>query len=237
MVPGATATRSRTGLPQRGSSGSRALFAVEKGVGETRGSVWGRMAQRAVWWSCARISVVVFAVTPDGPTIHAKTCPVCGAVRCLCMNPRSVRALALTTTAFGVVLGGAGSAAAGGIGDLLSPAFGTACANHGVGGQAAGEARGGSGHVDGNTVGVPLANALNQCGGADLPGQDAVINLARPDSAQNLAMGTLTPKPASDSYVDFVIGQASVELTNLFNGDQALGQALGGFLGSSGGLR
>ncbi|MEF3113864.1 hypothetical protein [Streptomyces chrestomyceticus] len=57
---------------------------------------------------------------------------------------------------------------AGGVGHLLSPAFGTACANNGVGARAQGTTTsspdaGGRQHPD-----LPVTGPLNQCGGADL---------------------------------------------------------------------
>ncbi|MGZ3097062.1 hypothetical protein [Streptomyces sp. H62] len=58
-------------------------------------------------------------------------------------------------------------AAAGGVGDFLSPAFGTACGNHG-GPHAAGSTSHGTGTVGGNLAGLPIGSPLNQCGGADL---------------------------------------------------------------------
>ncbi|MET9323676.1 hypothetical protein ABZX75_26355 [Streptomyces sp. NPDC003038] len=80
-----------------------------------------------------------------------------------------------TAAAFGclfVSLGGglavAAPASAGGIGDLLSPAFGTSCANYNVGARANGAATQGTGTANGNLAGLPLGSALNHCGGADL---------------------------------------------------------------------
>lgn len=63
----------------------------------------------------------------------------------------------------------AAPAAAGGIGDFLSPAFGTACANHYTGAHAEGVTTHGTGAANGNLAGLPLGSALNQCGGADAP--------------------------------------------------------------------
>ncbi|GAA0611802.1 hypothetical protein GCM10010394_47010 [Streptomyces crystallinus] len=61
-------------------------------------------------------------------------------------------------------------ASAGGIGDFLSPAFGTNCANHNTGAHADGLTHHGTGTAGGNLAGIPVGSAVNQCGGADLPG-------------------------------------------------------------------
>lgn len=84
-------------------------------------------------------------------------------------------ALALTATAVagGVVV--AAPASAGGIGDFLSPAFGTSCANHQVGAKADGATTHSTGSAGGNLAGLPLTGALNQCGGADLPGAQDML--------------------------------------------------------------
>ncbi|MGW9448655.1 chaplin family protein [Streptomyces sp. NPDC055632] len=67
---------------------------------------------------------------------------------------------------------GAGQAAspawAGGVGDFLSPAFGTSCANHHTGARADGTTTHGTGAANGNLAGLPLGSPLNQCGGADI---------------------------------------------------------------------
>ncbi|MGW0315160.1 hypothetical protein [Streptomyces flavidovirens] len=57
---------------------------------------------------------------------------------------------------------------AGGVGDFLSPAFGTSCANLNGGALASGSTTHGAGPVGGNLLGLPLGSPLNQCGGADL---------------------------------------------------------------------
>jgi hypothetical protein len=82
---------------------------------------------------------------------------------------RDVTVLVLVCSFAGTALGAAPSASAGGIGDVLSPAFGTNCANHNTGAHADGLTRHGTGTVGGNLAGLPLGSALNQCGGADLP--------------------------------------------------------------------
>ncbi|MER7408480.1 hypothetical protein ABT373_40120 [Streptomyces sp. NPDC000070] len=81
---------------------------------------------------------------------------------------RSSTAMVLACTTFGAGIAVAPSAVAGGIGDFLSPAFGTACANHGSP-QASGTTTWGTGAAGGNLAGLPVGTSLNQCGGADLP--------------------------------------------------------------------
>ncbi|MFJ7063730.1 hypothetical protein ACIQVA_39870 [Streptomyces microflavus] len=91
------------------------------------------------------------------------------------MNPSSHRCttvLGLVTVTMGAGLVAAAPASAGGIGDFLSPAFGVNCANHNTGTQAAGATTAGTGAANGNLLGLPLGGALNQCGGADLPGEN-----------------------------------------------------------------
>ncbi|MEU8499907.1 hypothetical protein AB0C86_24760 [Streptomyces lavendulae] len=56
----------------------------------------------------------------------------------------------------------------GGIGDFLSPAFGTDCENHRIGAHATGATTSGSGTVSSNTGKLQLLSALNHCGGADM---------------------------------------------------------------------
>ncbi|MEV5342116.1 hypothetical protein AB0K93_27085 [Streptomyces sp. NPDC052676] len=69
----------------------------------------------------------------------------------------------------GVGLGSAGPASAGGIGDFLSPSFGTACANHHTGARADGATTHDTGAANALLAGIPLGGALNHCGGADAP--------------------------------------------------------------------
>lgn len=72
--------------------------------------------------------------------------------------------------ATGIAVGGVSTAApasAGGIGDFLSPAFGTSCANHNIGSSSVGNTTAGTGTLNGNLAGLPLGSPLNQCGGAD----------------------------------------------------------------------
>ncbi|WP_037897633.1 hypothetical protein [Streptomyces sp. NRRL S-920] len=86
-------------------------------------------------------------------------------------RPPVLTTLTLTATATAVAGGilAAAPASAGGIGDFLSPAFGTSCANHNARSQANGATTAGTGTADGNLLGLPLGSPLNQCGGADLP--------------------------------------------------------------------
>ncbi|WP_228973221.1 hypothetical protein [Streptomyces sp. DH12] len=79
----------------------------------------------------------------------------------------TARAVALVTTATVFLAAGAGTAFAGGVGDLLSPAFGTSCTNHGAP-AAVGAAERGSGTVGGNITGFALGSPFNHCGGADV---------------------------------------------------------------------
>ncbi|MER7625795.1 chaplin family protein [Streptomyces sp. NPDC126503] len=77
-------------------------------------------------------------------------------------------ATALATAALGAPLTIATPAFAGGIGDVLAPAFGTSCANQHAA-HATGNTTHGTGTAAGNLAGLPLGSPLNQCGGADLP--------------------------------------------------------------------
>ncbi|MFE4862340.1 hypothetical protein [Streptomyces sp. NPDC056670] len=64
----------------------------------------------------------------------------------------------LTLTATGIVAGGvftAAPASAGGIGDFLSPAFGTSCASHNIGSNTVGNTTVGTGALNGNLAGRP----------------------------------------------------------------------------------
>ncbi|MFD5098322.1 chaplin family protein [Streptomyces albidochromogenes] len=83
---------------------------------------------------------------------------------------RSTAAVGLTAIVGGAGLITATPASAGGIGDFLSPAFGSNCANQNTGAHAAGETRQGTGIAGGNLAGLPVGTPFNQCGGADLPG-------------------------------------------------------------------
>ncbi|MEV6551717.1 chaplin family protein [Streptomyces sp. NPDC051597] len=79
---------------------------------------------------------------------------------------RALAALTLTATASTVLA--AAPASAGGVGDFLSPAFGTNCANRHTGSHATGTTTAGTGAATGNLLGLPLGSPANQCGGADL---------------------------------------------------------------------
>ncbi|GGU67924.1 chaplin family protein [Streptomyces lavendofoliae] len=58
------------------------------------------------------------------------------------------------------------SRSAGGIGDFLSPAFGTSCANRDTGTHAEGLTSDGTGTAGGNFLGLPVGSPLNHCGDA-----------------------------------------------------------------------
>ncbi|MGW0537927.1 hypothetical protein [Streptomyces sp. NPDC003032] len=74
-------------------------------------------------------------------------------------------------------------AVAGGVGDLLSPALGNGCGNHGrADAGATSHAHGGA--ASGSGLGIPLTGSLNHCGGADLP---------NPQTAQGLFDGVVRP--------------------------------------------
>ncbi|MFE9414007.1 chaplin family protein [Streptomyces sp. NPDC006704] len=77
--------------------------------------------------------------------------------------------LGIAVTAVGSGLASAAPASAGGIGDFLSPAFGTSCGNLNNGALAAGNTHHSTGTAGGNLARLPLSGPLNQCGGADLP--------------------------------------------------------------------
>lgn len=84
----------------------------------------------------------------------------------------TTRRVLTTLTVTGIAVGGVFTttpAFAGGVGDFLSPAFGTSCANHNVGPSNTGSTTAGTGTLTGNLAGLPLGSALNQCGGADMP--------------------------------------------------------------------
>lgn len=81
---------------------------------------------------------------------------------------RIVMPLGLATAALAGGLATAGPAAAGGVGDFLSPAFGTSCANQNTGAHTDGATTHGPGAANSTLAGLPLSSALNQCGGADL---------------------------------------------------------------------
>ncbi|MFF3018198.1 hypothetical protein [Streptomyces sp. NPDC057939] len=90
----------------------------------------------------------------------------------LAFSRLAVTAFTVTSAVAAGGLLAASPAAAGGIGDFLSPAFGTSCTNH-HGTLAGGVTTSGTGAGDGNLLGLPLGSPLNQCGGADLSVQNA----------------------------------------------------------------
>ncbi|MER7403010.1 hypothetical protein ABT373_11110 [Streptomyces sp. NPDC000070] len=101
---------------------------------------------------------------------------------------RTTTALVALTAILGVGVSLAAPASAGGIGDFLSPAFGTSCANHHTGATARGLTQYGTGTVGGNLAGIPIGSALNQCGGADAPAlvQDVAETVQVEDSLKNV---------------------------------------------------
>ncbi|MEV3993614.1 chaplin family protein [Streptomyces sp. NPDC049837] len=76
-------------------------------------------------------------------------------------------ALSRTATVLGAGLATASPASAGGVGDFLSPAFGTLCGNLNNGAHANGTATSATGAAGGNLAGIPIGSPLNHCGGAD----------------------------------------------------------------------
>ncbi|MGA5096771.1 chaplin family protein [Streptomyces lavendulocolor] len=86
-------------------------------------------------------------------------------------------ALAVTAAGTAAALGTTTPAAAGGVGDFLSPAFGTMCGNLNNGAHAVGSTTSGPGSAGGNLAGLPIGNPVNQCGGADLTPSSALFNL------------------------------------------------------------
>lgn len=84
------------------------------------------------------------------------------------MDTRSVTRVVVTGFAMLAGLLPAAPAAAGGIGDFLSPAFGNGCAHKHSGAAAQGTASTSASTGGGNMLGVPAGSPLNQCGGADL---------------------------------------------------------------------
>ncbi|GAB2629012.1 hypothetical protein GCM10027168_70880 [Streptomyces capparidis] len=87
------------------------------------------------------------------------------------MSPRlAARAvLVLAFLAAGSLGLSAAPARAGGIINILNPAFGNGCENHYQHASARGAVATHPGSVSGNGVGVPVTGPVNQCGNADLP--------------------------------------------------------------------
>ncbi|MGA5408344.1 hypothetical protein ACPCSC_13885 [Streptomyces lavendulocolor] len=93
------------------------------------------------------------------------------------MNRTASRIAVLAGVVAGAMGATATTASAGGIGDFLSPAFGTTCGNHHNGATAAAAAPASGGSAGGNVTGVPVLAPANQCGGADLTaGGSGLIN-------------------------------------------------------------
>ncbi|MER0443329.1 hypothetical protein ABR738_01845 [Streptomyces sp. Edi4] len=113
------------------------------------------------------------------------------------MHPyRTFSVLTLSAAAAGTVLT-ATPAHAGGVGDFLSPAFGTDCENHRTTPHATGTTTAGTGAANGNLLGLPLGSPLNQCGGADAPGgQEGLVNL------HDTAVGVLGTANIQDAETD-----------------------------------
>lgn len=83
--------------------------------------------------------------------------------------------IGVTAAIVGTGIATAAPAAAGGVGDFLSPAFGTACTNH-HGTRAHGSTTHGTGTGNGNLAGLSLGTPANQCGGADFVDIDSMAN-------------------------------------------------------------
>ncbi|GAB2580690.1 hypothetical protein GCM10027168_11900 [Streptomyces capparidis] len=62
----------------------------------------------------------------------------------------------------------AGTARAGGIVQILNPAFGNGCGNHSSGATARASTTASPGTVGGNQAAVPLTGPSNHCGGAEI---------------------------------------------------------------------
>ncbi len=80
---------------------------------------------------------------------------------------RIATSLALAAAVLATGFTAAAPASAGGIGDFLSPAFGTSCANHKTHTAPQGRAHTDSGGITGLLAQVPATSPVNQCGGAD----------------------------------------------------------------------
>ncbi|MET9957137.1 chaplin family protein [Streptomyces sp. NPDC006339] len=92
---------------------------------------------------------------------------------------KAMRIVGVTAAAIGIAGAAASPAMAGGVGDFLSPAFGTTCMNkHDA--HSRGSTTHGTGISNGNLAGLPIGSPANQCGGADLLPK-------RPDDLAHLA--------------------------------------------------
>ncbi|MEU6487495.1 hypothetical protein [Streptomyces sp. NPDC046887] len=122
------------------------------------------------------------------------------------MTTRTRRLVALVSTAGCITAGSvlaATPAAAGGVGDFLSPAFGTNCANHHTQPRADGATTADTGTANGNLLGLPVGTALNQCGGADAPSimdiQSAMTALEGPTARVGDLAGALKIQGVSNA--------------------------------------
>ncbi|MFH8350553.1 hypothetical protein [Streptomyces sp. NPDC018045] len=120
-------------------------------------------------------------------------------------------AMAVSATALGTALAPAAPAAAGGIGDVLSPAFGTSCANLHTGARANGTTTHGTGAANGNPAGLPVGSALNQCGGADDPAEIACV--ANQFFAAEKVLAQSGVKEGEDLPIDVLVKMLSVSTT------------------------
>ncbi|WP_392895738.1 hypothetical protein [Streptomyces sp. LN699] len=108
----------------------------------------------------------------------------------------------LTAGAAAALAAAAAPASAGGIGDFLSPAFGINCANLNTGAQAAGHTTRGSGAAGGSLLGLPIGTPLNQCGGADMPVQQTLINCENSQAGSSLVNKSSVLGPCSQVPAD-----------------------------------
>ncbi|WP_461011413.1 chaplin family protein [Streptomyces capparidis] len=84
------------------------------------------------------------------------------------MSPRlAARAAVSAVLLLAAGLLPATAARAGGIVDILAPAFGNGCVNTGNGAAACGTATASPGNGAGNTIGAPVTGPTNYCGNAD----------------------------------------------------------------------
>ncbi|MFE2267569.1 hypothetical protein [Streptomyces griseosporeus] len=79
----------------------------------------------------------------------------------------------------------AAPAAAGNLVPIVSPAFGTFCANH-RSPHASGATTHGTGAGSSNLAGLPISNPANQCGGADAPTSTVQLLLTEPGFRESL---------------------------------------------------
>ncbi|MEU7148795.1 hypothetical protein AB0B15_12265 [Streptomyces sp. NPDC045456] len=117
---------------------------------------------------------------------------------------KAIRQVVLGAVSTAAVLAAASPAVAGGIGVLLSPALGNACAQHGVGAHARGHAGAGTGTAGGNALGLPVTGPLSQCGGADLLPSSTDITKDKPALIQDVAESIAVEEVARDVQVGLV---------------------------------